>query len=72
MTLHHINQQIFGLTEAIILLTVLVGYVLHETVTNPTTPLLVILWGVLIVMIAYILKQSVARVAAFIDDVRHD
>ncbi len=71
MNVHKVRQQTFGLTEAVILFMVLTGYILHETVTNPVTPLLVVLWGMLIMTIVYVLKQSIEQVATFIDDVRH-
>ncbi|MEQ8676729.1 MAG: hypothetical protein RLP44_13305 [Aggregatilineales bacterium] len=69
MNLKEFNRTTFGVTEAVIVMMAICGYILHETVTNPTSPLMVLLWVATLGTLVYITAYSVTKILDFVHDI---
>jgi hypothetical protein len=65
------EHAITGWFEAVVIVMLFTGLVLHHTVNNPTSPLIVVLWGALLATLVVVLGVVVRRAADFVDAVRH-
>lgn len=72
MNLKQFNERTLGVTEAVILGMAICGFILQQTITNPTSPLTLGLWVVLLLMLGYVMKYSVNGLLDFIHDIREN
>jgi len=61
-----------GTPEAVIVLLMGIGLALHESVTNPLSPLNIVLWGITLVLLVIVLKGVIQSVLAFVRSIPFD